>query len=200
MLPRFTVAASDRMTHYGPLVALGFFVRQQDLLAPLRSRLQFDGPPHCAQPAEVLIDMLVGLLAGCEVVAQVNTAIRPDALLAHAWGRRRFAEQSTIARTLGACGPGQVEQAAAANAAFWRHTSRIGTPLGPDQRLLVDIDLTGLPASAQAEASTAGYFSGKKTSPGANSPASAPLPIAKSCIRSSGPATRRVVWPSNRPS
>lgn len=163
MLPRFTVAASDTMTHYGPLVALGFYVRQHDLLAPWRSRLQFDAPTHCAAPAEALLDMLVGLLAGCEVVAQVNTTIRPDRLLAEAWGRRHFAEQSTIARTLDACGPRQVDQAVAANAALWRRISCVGEQLRAGQVLLVDVDLTGLPASATAEASTAGYFSGKKT-------------------------------------
>jgi hypothetical protein len=151
------------MTHYGPLVALGFYVRQHDLLAPWCSRLQFDAPTHCATPVEALLDMLVGLLAGCEVVAQVNTTIRPDPLLAAAWGRHRFAEQSTIARTLDACGPQQVDQAAAANAALWHRISCVDEQLRAGHGLLVDVDLTGLPASARAEASTPGYFSGKKT-------------------------------------
>ncbi len=163
MLPRFTVATSATTTHYGPLVALGFYVRQHDLLAPWRSRLQFAAPTHCAVPVEALLDLLVGLLAGCEVVAQVNTTIRPDPLLAQAWGRKRFAEQSTIARTLDACGPWQVAQAEAANAALWRHISCVGEHLRAGQVLLIDVDLTGLPASATAEASAPGYFSGKKT-------------------------------------
>lgn len=58
MLPRFTVAASDTMTHYDPLVALGFYVRQHDLLTPWRSRLQFAAPTHCAVPTEALFDVL----------------------------------------------------------------------------------------------------------------------------------------------
>ena len=45
--------------------------------------------------------------------------------------------------------------------------------------LTADIDLTGLPASKQAEGSRKGYFSGKKGGVDANWPASVPLNIMK---------------------
>lgn len=81
-------------------MALGFWVRHLDLWAPVRTRVQFPQPTHTKLPVEALLDLAVGLLAGCEVVAQVNTTIRSDPFLAHAWGRDQFAEQSTIARDL----------------------------------------------------------------------------------------------------
>ena len=72
MAPRFTLAPLESMTGYGPLVALGFFVRQRDLWAPIRQRVRFDGPTHVDEPVEALFDLWVGLLAGCEVVSQVH--------------------------------------------------------------------------------------------------------------------------------
>jgi len=81
MPPRFTTAPIDSSAH-APLVALGFRVRQPDLWAPIRSRVQFTQPTHTSDPVSALLDLAVGLLAGCEVVAQVNTTIRSDLLLA----------------------------------------------------------------------------------------------------------------------
>src|SRR5690348_8359267 len=104
MMPSVTTAALST-TRYAPLLVLGWWVTHHDLFSPIRSRLQFSTPTHTTEPVEALLDLLIGLLAGCEVVAQVNTTIRSDPLLARAWGRTQFAEQSTIARTLDAATP-----------------------------------------------------------------------------------------------
>lgn len=50
-----------------------------------------------------LLDLWVSILAGCRSVSHVNTHIRPDLVLAQAWGRPRFHEQSTLARILDDC-------------------------------------------------------------------------------------------------
>jgi hypothetical protein len=42
---------------------------------------------HTEKPLEALVDVWVSILAGCRWVHQINTKIRPDGLLAHAWGR-----------------------------------------------------------------------------------------------------------------
>jgi len=47
--------------------------------------------------------------------------------------------------------------------------------------LILDVDLTGLPASKHAQGSRKGYFSGKKGGVDDNSPASVPLSITKIC-------------------
>jgi len=47
--------------------------------------------------------------------------------------------------------------------------------------LILDVDLTGLPASKLAQGSRKGYFSGKKGGVAVNGPASVPLSIMKPC-------------------
>ena len=168
MRPRFTTAPMEHSTGFGPLVALGFWVRQQDLVAPVRSRVGFTEPTHCDDPVGALLDMGVGILAGCEVVAQVNTTIRSDPLLAQAWGRQRFAEQSTIARVLDTCRPTQVSQMRAANEGLLRWTGQVYQHDFGHDWLRLDIDLTALLASKWAEGSEKGYFPQEKTRLGGN--------------------------------
>ena len=168
MQPRFTVAPMETYTAFGPLVALGFFVQQHDLWAPIRIRVCFAQPTHCDDPVGTLLDLGVGILAGCEVVAQVNTTIRPDRLLAQAWGRERFCEQSTIARVLDTCGPLQVQQMRQANEQSLRWTGSVHQHDFSRTWLHLDIDLTALLASKRADGSTKGYFPGKKTRRAAN--------------------------------
>ena len=63
MAPRFTLAPMDCSTRFGPLVALGFFVRQHDLWAPFWDRVCFNTPTHCKEPLNALYDMWIGILA-----------------------------------------------------------------------------------------------------------------------------------------
>ncbi len=167
MPPRFTTAPIDSTAH-APLVALGFWVRHLDLWAPIRTRVQFPQPTHTKDPVSALLDLAVGILAGCEVVAQVNTTIRSDPLLARAWGRDAFAEQSTIARVLDACQPRQVAQWRQANEATLRWLGQVYAHAFTRDGLRLDVDLTALEASAAAEGSEKGYFPGKKTRRGGN--------------------------------
>ncbi len=166
MAPRFTLAPMEHSTCFGPLVALGFFMREHDLWAPIRHRVHFDRPTHCLNPVNAIYDLWVGILAGCEVVSQVNTTIRADPLLARAWGREQFHEQSTIARVLDACTSLQVRQMREANEAILHWLGQAHRHDFSRSLLRVDIDLSGLPASKRAEGSTKGYFSGRHNSYG----------------------------------
>lgn len=160
--PRICLAPMDGTTQFAPLVAIGFFMRAYDLLAPIQSRLAFGQATHTQYPVEALLDLWVSILAGCRSVWQINTKIRPDLALAQAWGRPRFAEQSTIARVLDVCQPEQVEQLREGVTSLYRWTGQAAQHDWASSELLIDIDLTGLPAGRQAEGSTKGYFSGKK--------------------------------------
>ena len=161
-IPRFSLAHLDSYTRFAPLVALGFFVREQDLFSPLFSRLKFPAHLHTVNPTAALLDLWVSILAGCRSVSQINTQIRPDRLLAQAWGRECFCEQSTIARVLDACQSEQVNQLRAGVQAVYHWIGQATRHPWELASLIVDIDLTGLPAGRQAEGSTKGYFSGKK--------------------------------------
>ena len=166
MVPRFTLAPMESSTCFGPLVAFGFFVREQDLWAPIRDRLHFDNPTHCSDPVSALQDLWVGILAGCEVVSQVNTTIRSDPLLARAWGREQFHEQSTIARILDACTALQVSQMREALEALFHWLGQAHRHEESHGPLRLDIDLVGMPASKRAQGSTKGFFSGRRNTYG----------------------------------
>jgi len=168
--PRICLAPMKGTTQFAPLVAIGFFMREFDLLAPIYSRLVFEQATHTQYPVEALLDLWVSILAGCHSVWQINTKIRPDLTLAQAWGRSRFADQSTIARVLDVCQPEQVEQLGQGINALYRWWGQAPHHnWGSAAELLLDIDLTGLPAGRQAQGSTRGYFSGKKGHAAVNS-------------------------------
>ena len=160
--PRISLAPLEGMTQFAPLVALGFFVRDQDLLSPIRSRLKFSQATHTEYPIEALIEVWLSILAGCRSVWQINTKIRPDPVLAQAWGREQFAEQSTVARVLDSCQAEQVAQLRQGVESIYRWLGQAPQPQREVGELLIDIDLTGLPAGRQAEGSCKGYFSQKK--------------------------------------
>lgn len=160
--PRIKLTSLENMTLFAPLVALGFWAREQDILAPVFSRLRFEQPAHIKHPEIALLDLWVSILAGCRSVSHVNTHIRPDLTLAQAWGRGCFHEQSTLARVLDICQTEQVEQLRAGVQGVYQWIGQAPRHPWSTEPLLVDIDLTGLPAGRQAEGSTKGYFSGKK--------------------------------------
>lgn len=170
MTKRLGLSAMHRSTQYTPLAALGAFLQPRDFFAPLWAHVQLGGKTIDHEPHQKLLDVVVSMLADCSSLKQINTRLRPDTALAAAWGRDVFAEQSTIARTLDAFTPVTVAQL---RTAVERSYVREGRALHPpfDQEVLfLDIDLTGLPAGRHAEASTKGYFSGKKTVAGVSSP------------------------------
>jgi hypothetical protein len=81
--------------------------------------------------------------------------------------KEQFAEQSTLSRTLDELTLKQIDQLRAASASIWHQHSQT---VSHDWRgfLWLDFDLSGLPCGKQGEGSRAGYFSDKKTSPGAS--------------------------------
>ena len=159
--PVVCLSAMKGRTSYAPLVGIGHYVRTSGVLTPLLTEVAFTRRESVHAPMETLVDLWLSMLVGCRSVAQVNSKLRPDTTLAQSWGRAHgFAEQSTIARVLDSIGHGQVEQLRQAVTSISR---QIGASRQHDwsSPLLVDIDLTELPAGAQAEGSTKGYFQAK---------------------------------------
>jgi Transposase DDE domain group 1 len=151
-------------TQYVPLAVLGYCLTRTDFLGPLaRVELKIKTVEHA--PVQKLQDVLVSILANCSSVKQVDLRIRPDFVLAQAWGREQFAQQSTLADTLDAFNPHSVEQLREATQTLYRQYGRVGRhEFG--NRLFLDIDLTGLPCSPQAQESEKGYFSQEKNTYG----------------------------------
>ncbi len=155
--PNISVAKLEGTTQFAPLVALGSYVRSRELLSPLNSRIAFTQPTHTEKPVMALIDLWVSILAGSRSVRQINTKTRPDLTLARSWGREQFADQSTVARVLDCCQAEQVSQLRAGVTSLFHWLGQ--TPQHNwHEPLVVDIDLTPLPAGRKAAGSTKGYF------------------------------------------
>jgi len=117
------------------------------------------------EPVQKLRDVLVSILANCSSIKQVDLRIRPDGVLAEAWGRAQFAQHSTLADTLNAFTSHSVKQLREATQTVYRQHSRVCRhDFAKD--LLLDVDLTGLPCSPHAQGSEKGYFSHEKNAHG----------------------------------
>lgn len=191
------VLTSSAATSHVPLAALGYALRRAQVFLPLHdltlSIKTIDYPP-----SDKLLTGLVLMLAGGRALYQSNWLLRPNRPLARAWGQACFAEQSTISNTLDAL---QVDDVAQLQAAFTTITRIWSQTCHHDFRrggLTLDGDLTGLPASRHAEGSTKGYFAGKKTAMGGNSPGSRPTRMVKRWGPCSFPAHRKAMPVYNR--
>jgi hypothetical protein len=168
------LTSSSRMSHV-PLAALGYTLRRAGILDPLTT-LEFPMKTIEHTPVEKLTAGLVLILAGGRALYQANWLLRPNASLAWAWGQAAFAEQSTISDTFDAVEPEGLQALQTAFATITRNWSRTCHHDFRRGDLILDGDLTGLPASRHAASSRKGYFAGKKTAMGGNWPVSPPNP------------------------
>jgi hypothetical protein len=148
-------------TCFAPLGALGYCLMRAHFLDVIWQTLDLRVKAVEHQPEDKLLDVLVSILAGCRALSQINTQLRPDVSLAQAWGRPRFADQATVARTLDVFGTAQIDQLRAGSEALFRRESLCLRHDLAAGRLFVDIDLTPLPISKHAEGSTKGKLGGK---------------------------------------
>jgi hypothetical protein len=155
----------DEETSLTPLGVLGYCLTRTRFLEPVFAEIELLCKKEVDHTqADKLQDILVSVLAGCRSIAQVNTRIRPDRPLAHAWQRERFAEQSTLARILDAFSETQLEQLRSGSETLFRQESRTLRHDFQTDWLWLDLDFTALPISKHAQGSTKGNIEGKKTS------------------------------------
>lgn len=145
-----------------PLAVLGYCLSQSHFLQPVWEPIQLGMRQRDYAPVDKLEDVVVSILAGCRSIQNINVRLRPEQALAQAWGRSRFADQSTYSRTLDALTPAHIAQLRQGSLAWLKQHSQLN---GHDwsQPLVLDIDATHLLASEQAEGSQRGWVSGKKT-------------------------------------
>lgn len=155
-----SLTSSSKLSHV-PLAALGYALRRAEVLQPLaKMELPIKAIEHT--PADKLMEGLVLILAGGRATSQANLLLRPNLGLARAWGQAQFAEQSTLSDTFDALNDEDLEALRAGFATItqsWSQACRHDFRRGG---LILDGDLTGLPASRCAQGSQKGYFAGKK--------------------------------------
>ena len=143
-------------TGYAPLAALSAHYQQNltlkplaEVVLPLRTR-EFT-------PYDKLIQVLLSILTGCQTLSEVNSRLKSEVGLARVWQWDRFADQSTLSRTLDALTLKQTGRLREAVTLIWRTHSMT---VGHDWRgyLWLDFDLSGLPCGKQAEESQKLFF------------------------------------------
>jgi hypothetical protein len=197
MSPITVALTSGSTSSHVPLAALGYALRRANVLAPILDlELPIKAIDHT--PAEKLVTGLVLILAGGRALYQSNWLLRPNTALACAWGQAEFAEQSTISETFDALRPEDLTDLQTAFATIthtWSQTCRHDFRRGD---LILDGDLTGLPASRRAEGSRKGYFTGKKIVTGDKSHGSPPKRMANRWGRCYSPAHKKATIACNR--
>ena len=169
MKPTFDLTETYFNTSYAPLCALGQALWERDELDLLRNFDAISMKSCDHTPGEKLLDAFLVILAGYPSLYMLNTKLRADPVLASAWHRQAFADQSVVSRTLDAFTDESLIRLQAASYGYWFEHTQL-TNHDWRKRLMIDLDLTPLAASKHAEGSTKGYL-GKKTRQGANSPA-----------------------------
>ncbi|MEO6321636.1 MAG: hypothetical protein ABIO73_13845 [Polaromonas sp.] len=155
-----SLTSSSKMSHV-PLAALGYALRRAEVLQPL-AEMELPIKTISHTPADKLMEGLVLMLAGGRATSQANLLLRPNLGLARAWGQAQFAEQSTLSDTFDALSDQDVEVLRTAFGAITQTWSQVCRHDFRRGGLILDGDLTGLPASRRAEGSQKGYFAGKK--------------------------------------
>lgn len=199
MTTRIRLVPMPSATSFAPLGVLGYCLQRTGFFDVLWEGLQLPLKTVHHRPEAKLLDVLVSILTGCRAVSQVNTRLRPDLALAQAWGRPQFAEQATLARTLDSFNAEQVTGLRHGSEQLFRRESQSLQHDFAAGYLWVDIDLTPLPISKHAEASTKGKF-GKKTPTAGNWSGSRRRSTTRRFSRASIPAIRKAARVTCRPS
>jgi len=147
-------------TQFAPLAIIFALYQQNNRLEPLKNVL-LKMRSRDFTPTDKLIQVLFGILAGCETLSETNSRLKSETKLACALGWERFADQSNLSRTLDELSQKQIDGLRESTTQIWRANSQV---LQRDWRsfLWLDFDLTGLPCGPLAEASQKGYFGDKK--------------------------------------
>jgi Transposase DDE domain group 1 len=117
-------------------------------------------------PGEKLIETLALILAGGTAMSQLETVIRPDKAIQLAFNQWQCAHSGEIQKMFNRCTPETVTYLQQANGQLYEQHGRALRHPFSQGLLVLDLDLTGLVASQDAEGSTKGYFAKKRGSRG----------------------------------
>ena len=147
-----------RFSARASLMVVGVRMRAMGIWQAVEQKVQIKQKVLRYRPIDKLLDGLIMILAGGRGITEVNTRVRPDAMLQAAFGRDGCADQSTVSETLNACDEANVSQLRAALQAILREHSRACDHDYGQNWQGLDVDMSGLPAGVQGEGVTKGYF------------------------------------------
>lgn len=143
---------------HASLCVLGAYLSQIDFFRPLEQWVKIKQKVIKYSPVQKLEMLFVSLLAGAKAVSHTGRTLRIDRALQKAFRLPGCAEQSVIADTLDAASEADVMDLRQAVEAIFLHYSQARRHDFAQHILVLDLDLSPLPASAQAEGSERGYM------------------------------------------
>ncbi len=153
--------AQQRIWHdsaHASLCVLGMHLRRNNFFKPLEQRVQIRQKVLKYTPVQKVEMFFVGLLAGAKAVSHTATTVRVDPALIAAFGLPGCAEQSVIAQTLTAATEQDVADLQAALGEIFSCYGQARRHPFNREFLILDVDLSPLPASKRAEGSERGYM------------------------------------------
>lgn len=157
-----TTPVTAKPSAQASLAALVAHMKSRSIFDELRAGVQIAQKTVKDSPQDKVQDILLALLAGTQSLVQLNTLLRQDVGLQRAAGRSRAAEQSVAKPPLDAATPENGEQLQQVLTTLVRRHGQVAHHPFRDEWLILDADLTGLPAGKRAEQSVKGYFSQPK--------------------------------------
>lgn len=158
MTQSITLLAPQFSSH-ASLAGLVAHLKARGIFAELQQGVQIAQKTVKDSPQDKLLDILLTLLCGAASLVQLNTLLRAEPALQRAAGRERCCEQSVAQQTLDAATTETVAQMQQVLTTLLQRHSQVAHHSYRSQWLLLDVDLTGMPAGKQAEQSVKGYFS-----------------------------------------
>ncbi len=143
---------------HASLCLLGAHLRRIGFFAPLEAQVQIQQKAIKYTPVQKLEMLLVALLAGAKAVSHTGITLRVDPALYRAFGLPGCAEQSVIAATLDATTEADVVALREVLTELFRRYGQVQRHDFARKLLVLDVDLSPLPASARAEGSERGYM------------------------------------------
>lgn len=157
-----TTLLHTQASSHASLAALVAHMKAQGIFDEVRAGVHIGQKTVIDSPQDKVQDILLALLAGTQSLVQLNTLLRQDRALQQAAGRERSAEQSVAQQTLDAASADNVTELQQVLTRLLRRHSQVAHHAFRSQWLILDVDLTGLPAGKRAEGSVKGYFSQPK--------------------------------------
>ncbi len=151
---------------HASLCVLGTYLRQIGFFEPLERRVHIEQKVLKYTPIQKLEMLFVGLLAGIKAVSHTATTVGVDLALTAAFGLPGCADQSVLADTLDAAGDADVADLGAALADLFGQYSQTRQHTFDKELLVLDVDLSPLPASKHAEGSERGYLGRSRSKTG----------------------------------
>lgn len=160
IMQHYGLANFDDFSITGFLVPTGHYAQKIGLIDLFKEHLKIKMKTIHHTPVEKIIELFISMISGCPDVKTVNNRLVPDKLAAAAWCQKQFADQSQVSEVLHRITPENLLQLEGIFQILFDEQS-LARRHPPNEWLIVDVDMTGLPVSPSSrtyEGATFGFM------------------------------------------